>query len=89
MPLRYSQAEYQWCLDYKQMTARCSTSAGSRAWTKEEMMAYLDWNKLEDDRVDEQVFQEVQENPFDTGRRGVDNIWKFGDMAPAPDRILR
>ena len=39
-------------------------------------MAYLDWNKSEDDRIDQQVYQEVQKNPFNTGRRGVDSLWK-------------
>jgi hypothetical protein len=46
LPLRYSKKSYEWCLDYKQMTKRCITSTGSREWTKEEMMAYLDWDTL-------------------------------------------
>lgn len=39
------------------------------------MIAYLDWSKSEDDRVDKQVFAEVEENPFNTGRRGIDDDW--------------
>ncbi|GKU08987.1 unnamed protein product, partial [Fusarium langsethiae] len=43
LPLRYDKQSYEWCLDYKQMSKRCTTSTSSREWTKEEMMAYLDW----------------------------------------------
>ncbi|KAL9564051.1 hypothetical protein ACKAV7_011825 [Fusarium commune] len=42
LPLRYDKSSYQWCLDWKQMGKRCDTPTGSRDWTKEEMMAYLD-----------------------------------------------
>jgi hypothetical protein len=76
LPARYPEAKYKWCLDYKQMTKQCSTSSGIRDWTKEEMMAYLDWSKSEDDRIDGLVYREVRDNPFGTGRRGVDSIWK-------------
>jgi hypothetical protein len=34
------------------MSKRCITSTGSREWTKEEMMAYLDWSKAEDERIE-------------------------------------
>ncbi|KAF6523203.1 hypothetical protein HZS61_014731 [Fusarium oxysporum f. sp. conglutinans] len=47
LPLRYDKQSYEWCLDYKQMSKRCITSTGSREWTKEEMMAYLDWTSAE------------------------------------------
>lgn len=76
LPLRYNKASYEWCMDYKQMTKRCTTSTGSRDWTKEEMMAYLDWSKVEDDRIEAQVEQEMEDNPFETGRRGVREIWR-------------
>ena len=46
---------YEWCLDYKQMIKHCRTSTGSREWTKEEMMAYLDWSEAEDKRIEAQV----------------------------------
>jgi hypothetical protein len=42
LPLRYSKASYQWCLDWKQMNRHYRTPTGFRDWTKEEMMAYLD-----------------------------------------------
>ena len=29
------------------MKKQCTTSTGSRDWTKEEMMAYLDWSNAE------------------------------------------
>lgn len=42
LPLRYDKSSYEWCLDYKQMSRYCITPTGTREWTKEEMMAYLD-----------------------------------------------
>jgi len=36
-------------------------------------MAYLDWSKAEDTRIDAQVAQEI--DIFDTERRGVRDIW--------------
>ena len=76
LPLRYNKTSYEWCLDYKQMTKYCTTSTGSRDWTKEEMMAYLDWSRSEDDRVEALVARERENEPFDTGRRGVSDIWR-------------
>lgn len=77
MPLRYGQASYEWCLDYKQMTKHCTTSTGTRDWIKEEIMAYLDWSGLEDDRIEAQVAQERQCEPFDIGR-GAGDIFGRG-----------
>ena len=76
LPPRYGKKSYEWCLDYKEMGKRCTTSAGSREWTKEEMMAYLDWSKAEDARIDAQVAAELGDNPFGNYRRGVDEIWR-------------
>jgi hypothetical protein len=54
------------------MGQRC----GSREWKKEEMMAYLDWSKQEDDRIEALVEDQiVVEGPFTT-RRGMASIWK-------------
>jgi hypothetical protein len=68
LPLRYNKTSYKWCLDYKEMGKRC----GSREWTKEEMMAYLDWSNAEDERIDAQV---AAIGPFSSNRRGMGNIW--------------
>src|SRR5690606_30179038 len=68
LPLRYNKTCYQWCLDWKQMNKHCRTSTGFRDWTKEEMMAYLDWDKSENDRLEAQVAGEG--NPF-SNRRGM------------------
>lgn len=76
LPLRYDKQSYEWCLDYKQMFKRCTTSAGSREWTKEEMMAYLDWTKAEDERIESQVAEEMGDNPLANRRRGVKDIWR-------------
>ena len=74
LPLRFNKKSYEWCLDYKQMTQECVTSAGSRDWLKEEMMAYLDWDKSENDRIDAQVALEVQDGP--SNRRGMGELWR-------------
>ena len=57
------------------MGKRCETPNGSRDWTKEEMMAYLDWSKAEDDRVEAQVAAEMERSPF-SSRRGMHDIWE-------------
>jgi len=64
LPLRYSRASYEWCLDYKQINKHYTTLAGTWDWKKEEMMAYLDWSRSEDDRIKAQVAQERQCEPF-------------------------
>ena len=78
LPLRYSKANYQWCLDWKQMNKGCRTSTGFRDWTKEEMMAYLDWDKSENDRVEAHVAAEIEGNPF-SSRRGMGEIWRAAE----------
>jgi len=75
LPPRYDKASYEWCLDWKQMGKRCTTSTGTRDWTKEEMMAYLDWDKAENDRIEAQVAAEMERSPF-SSRRGVQEIWE-------------
>ncbi|OAQ58237.1 transposase-like protein [Purpureocillium lilacinum] len=76
LPQRYDKQSYEWCLDYKQMSALCVTSTGRRSWTKEEMMAYLDWSNAEDERVEAQVAKEMGDNPLANARRGVKEIWQ-------------
>ena len=76
LPQRYDKQSYEWCLDYKQMSALCVTSTGRRSWTKEEMMAYLDWSNAEDERVEAQVAKEMGDNPLSNARRGVKEIWQ-------------
>lgn len=44
-----------------------------RNWTKEEMMSYLDWDKAENERVEQSVAIEMQEQPF-SRRRGMQDI---------------
>ena len=76
LPQRYDKQSYEWCLDYKQMSKRCITSTGSREWTKEEMVAYLDWSKAEDKRIEAQVTKEMGDNPLANRRRGVQEVWR-------------
>ena len=68
LPARYSKVSYDWCLDWKEMGPRC----GSRNWKREEMMAYLDWIKQEDDRVEEKVRKQMATE--DGSRRGIASI---------------
>lgn len=75
LPQRYDKVAYQWCLDWKQMGKHCKIQGGLRDWTKEEMMAYVDWSKAEDDRVEAQVAAEMEGNPF-SSRRGMHDIWE-------------
>lgn len=74
LPTRYSKAEYNWCLDYKQMGRHCKEGNGIRDWTKEEMMSYLDWDKAETERVESNVEKEMAQEPF-LQRRGMQHIW--------------
>ena len=75
LPLRYSKADYQWCLDWKQMGKQCRMQTGSRDWLKEEKMAYLDWDKSEQDRIEGRVAAEMEGNHF-SSRRGMHEIWE-------------
>lgn len=76
LPQRYDKESYKWCLDYKQMSKHCITATGSRDWTKEEMMTYLDWSKAEDERIEAQVAREMGDNPLANRRRGMKEIWE-------------
>lgn len=39
-------------------------------------MAYLDWSKAEDDRVEAGVSREMGSNPLGNRRRGMKEIWE-------------
>ncbi|KAK1837453.1 hypothetical protein CCHR01_19925 [Colletotrichum chrysophilum] len=88
LPLRYGKKCYEWCIDYKQMNRRCTTSKGSRDWLKEEMMAYLDWDRAEQERVDELVVAEEGDNPFRNSKRGMGDIWKRVERDNAEQEAL-
>ena len=47
---------------------------GTKQWTKEQLMSYLDWNKAEDARVERNIQEEMAANPF-SSRRGMQDIW--------------
>ena len=51
-------------------------------------MAYLDWSRSEDDRIEELVAQEREGEPFDTGRRGVRSIWRRIDKDTEKQQAL-
>ncbi|TVY66378.1 PKS-NRPS hybrid synthetase [Fusarium oxysporum f. sp. cubense] len=75
LPQRYSKAEYEWCVDWKQMGRHCRIGRSTRDWTKEEMMSYLDFDKAENERVERNVEKELQAQRFTT-YRGSDYVWK-------------
>ncbi|KAG6978105.1 hypothetical protein FocnCong_v016258 [Fusarium oxysporum f. sp. conglutinans] len=77
LPLGYPKASYSWCLDYKQMGRYCKTSTSLREWTKEEMMAYLDWDKAETDRIEARVAEETENGRLFTSRRGMGELWEM------------
>ncbi|KAJ0129112.1 hypothetical protein HZ326_27783 [Fusarium oxysporum f. sp. albedinis] len=77
LPLGYPKASYSWCLDYKQMGRYCKTSTGLREWTKEEMMAYLNWDKAETDRIEARVAEETENGRLFTSRRGMGELWEM------------
>lgn len=88
LPARYSKAQYAWCLDYKQMGKRCTDEGRrSRDWTKEEMMAYLDFDEAENRRVNAQVEREIADQPF-SNRRGMRAIWEAAENDIKEQHIL-
>jgi hypothetical protein len=76
LPQRYNKADYNWCLDWKEMGQLCKTTGKARKWTKEEMTAYIDWSRAEDQRIDAIVASEFKHNPQERTRRGVGAIWR-------------
>lgn len=70
LPIQYSKSDFNWCLDYKQM----GCVNGSKAWTKEEMTAYLDWSYMEDERERAEARITTQ-GDLNSQRRGTAQIW--------------
>ena len=68
--IRYIETKFSWWLDFKRM--RCLN--GSKAWDKEEMTAYLDWNRVEDENIEARFA--AQGNPMLQGRQGTTHIWE-------------
>lgn len=59
MPLRYDRRCYEWCMSADGMRPLRITPRGTRNWTKEEMMAYLDWSQVCGGRIEERVLVEA------------------------------
>jgi hypothetical protein len=70
------------------MGKRCRASTGFRDWTKEEIMAYLDWSESEDGRINDQVELEIKDKPLDTGRRGMASLWEQAGRIVAERDLL-
>ncbi|KAK9443869.1 transposase [Metarhizium brunneum] len=75
LPHSYSEAQYKWCEDWKEMGQFCTSSGAMRRWTREEKMAYIDWSYAEDQRVEAIVAAEMANDTRETTRRGVDAIY--------------
>lgn len=88
LPLGFKKESYEWCLDYKRMGKHCTASTGQRDWTKEEMMAYLDWDNKENERIEAEIAQELQDGRFEVGRRGADEVWRRAEEDSAGQQIL-
>lgn len=58
------------------MGSGCLVGFKRRPWTKEEMIAYLDWSHLEDRRVEDQVLREMEADGYRSQRRGMDDTWE-------------
>lgn len=74
LPQRFSKKEYEWCLDYKEMGKLCKITKPHREWKKEEMMAYLDFDKAEEERVHTKTAQRVAVER-ELGLSGVEGAW--------------
>ena len=79
LSLQYPKKDYAWCLDWRRMDKRCITATGSREWTREEMNAYLDHDKGEDDRLDHEMTRNLQRKGF-SNRRGLDDVWRRAEQ---------
>ncbi|KID83172.1 hypothetical protein MGU_09535 [Metarhizium guizhouense ARSEF 977] len=90
LPLRYQKDLYIWCRDYKQMGQHCVSSGGKRReWTREEMMAYIDWDTAEDRRVEAEVKWRIDRDPQEAIRRGTRQVWQQAvDDAQAQARLF-
>lgn len=77
LPQRYQKEMFMWCQDYKQMGEWCLLPhGGRRKWTKEEMMAYIDWDTAEAERTEVQVKLRIENDPNEATRRGMRGIWR-------------
>jgi hypothetical protein len=61
-------------------------SNSSKAWTKEEMTAYLDWNNMEDKRVEARI---AAQGHLNSQRRGMAYIWEDIEADLAEQEALR
>lgn len=77
LPQRYQKKCFMWCQNYKQMGEwYILPQGGRRKWTKEEMMAYIDWDTAEAERTEAQVKLRMENDPNEATRRGMRGIWR-------------
>ena len=61
---------------------------GNRPWTKEEMMAYLDWSDAEEARIEQRVRNDVATNGVFINTRGPGYLWEQVDEDREEQRQL-
>lgn len=91
LPLRYSKEAYEYYLDYKRMGKQCAVRRPRRDWTKEEQIAYLDWEEKEDKRVEAQVTATMAEEAASgrsIRRRGMQDYWDTAERDVAEQQAL-
>jgi hypothetical protein len=84
LPESYSDTSFKWCRNFKQMGKQCIDNGRTRPWTEEEMMAYLDWNWAEDDRVDASLIAD----PLDPSRRGPGEVLRRAEEDAREQQLL-
>jgi hypothetical protein len=52
------------------MGKHCIEESGARPWTKEEIIAYLNWNRAKDSRINASLIA----NPLNPGKRGIGDV---------------
>jgi hypothetical protein len=55
-------------------------SSRFKSWTKEEIMAYVDWDKAETDRIEAQVAKETDNGRLASRRRGMAVFWERAEQ---------
>lgn len=62
------------------MGERCTNLTGSREWIKEEIMAYLVWDKTETGHIEARVAQETENGRLVSGKRGKGELWEMAQQ---------
>jgi hypothetical protein len=67
------------------MRKHCTKASGARPWTEEEMMAYVNWNRAEDSRVDASLIA----NPLNPGKRGIGDVLMRAERDKQKQQVVK